>query len=1013
METNPLKIDDWVHSFWKKNKVRQKVLALRKGKKKFYFLDGPPYATGYVHIGTARNKTIKDYYLRYNRMKGFDVWAQPGYDTHGLPIESKVEKKLGIKSKQDIEKMGVANFNKECAAFATQFVDFMAKAFMDLGIWYDWEHPYYTYSNDYINGAWYTLKIAYDKGLLYKGKYPVHICPHCETASAFYEINYKNIDEESIIVKFPIKENEFLLIFTTTPWTLPANTGVMVNPDGTYVRAKFGDEIWICSEDTIVSIAKAIGRDYAVLESFAGKKLIGLEYQGPFGDLPLQKNIKPRIVPSARYVNTKEGTGLVHCAPGHGQEDYQVGTEFGLPLLSPVGLDGKYTNDVGKYSGLFVKDADSEIIKDLETRGLLAKKVSIKHDYPFCWRCDSALLFASVPQWFFKVKDFKDKLLALNEQIRWVPDWGKKRFYDWLTNISDWPISRQRYWGIPIPIWSCEKCSELRVIGSIYDLPKKLKDVHKPFIDKITLKCVCGGVMHRVPDVLDVWFDSGVASWASINYPKKKEPFQSMWPPEFNTEGTDQFRGWWNSQLITSYVTFGNKLPYKTIRVHGMTWDKTGHPMSKSRGNFVEPHEIFSKHGRDALRFYLPYDDPSAEFYFDWEGRGKQLMRFFNTFFNIVTYIETAGGKPAKPRKLNAEDLWIMSKVNTLLKKITELNDNYLEYVAIQSIDCFVTEEFSRFYIKLIRDRVSAGDTAAIYSLYYVLDRVVKMLAPLIPFSTEYVYQNMLKEKGVLSVHMCDWPEADEKQIDTKLEAEVGTLKEIVSTILALREKLQRSIRWPVKAAIIVTEDHDVKSAAQNQEGLIKLLANVLSIEAKHKLEGIKHTVKPDYSRLAPRYKGDSAEIIAKVAMVSPESILQKIRRGQPVIVKYSKGDAELREDDFIIEERLPEGLVGQMAGNYSIYLETAETKEMLASGFARELTRAVQDLRKTAGLSKPDKIRLIVAADKETEGLLKEHTKEIKEKVGAASMEFVMSVEKARHRNQVKIRNKTIVFGF
>ncbi len=1017
METDLLKIDAWVHDFWKKNKIREKVLKSRQGKKKFYFLDGPPYATGYVHIGTARNKTIKDYYLRYNRMKGYDVWVQPGYDTHGLPIESKVEKKLGITSKQQIEKMGIDKFNKECAKFATEFVDFMAKAFLDLGIWYDWEHPYYTYTNEYIDGAWYTLKVAYDKGLLHKGKYPVHICPHCETASAFYEINYKSIEEEAIIVKFKLKEkkNEYLLIFTTTPWTLPANTGVMVNPASTYVRAKFGNEVWICSEDTLQSIANSIDRKYELLEKFPGKKLVGLKYEGPFSDLPLQKNITPKVVPSARFVDAKEGTGLVHAAPGHGQEDYQVGMEHGLALLSPVRLNGTYTEETGKYANKFVKDADLILIEDLEKKNLLVKTQKIEHDYPFCWRCDSALLFAAVPQWFFKVKSFKDKLLVLNEKIKWVPEWGRKRFYDWLVNISDWPISRQRYWGIPIPIWTCEKCSELKIVGSVYELPEKLKDVHRPFIDKITFKCKCGGVMKRTPDVLDVWFDSGVASWASIQYPKNKEPFESMWPPEFNTEGTDQFRGWWNSQLLTSYVTFG-KLPFKAIRVHGLTWDKVGHPMSKSRGNFVEPHEIFNKYGRDALRFYLPYDDPSLEFRFDWEGRGKPLMRFFTLFFNVINYIEASGKKIDSANKLDIEDKWIISKVNSLLQKVTNFNDTYLEYLSIQAIDNFIAEEFSRFYIKIVRDRISAGDEAAIYTLYYVLDRLVKMLALLIPFSTEYIYQKLLRgKKDLLSVHLCDWPVADEKAINSKLEAEITHVKDVLSTVLALRDKIPRGIKWPIKSAVLISENEELKSAVKEHSELVKRLANILNIEISHELKGLRHRVKADFSRIGPKFGRDAAEVVAKVAATSAESMLRQLKKENKLVLDLSKKKVELERDDLIIEEILPFGVIGGIFGNYSLYLEIEETQEMLQKGFVREFTRAVQALRKKANLQKSNRIALFVSALASSQAALQNQAKEIAQKVGASSIDFVAikAIEAKKNRDRISVKNFEASFGF
>ncbi len=1006
METNLLKIDKWVHNFWKKNKIRERTLKLRKGKKKFYFLDGPPYATGYVHIGTGRNKTIKDYYLRYNRMKGYDIWAQPGYDTHGLPIESKVEKKLGIVFKNEIEKMGIDKFNKECAKFATKFVDFMAETFIDMGVWYDWDHPYYTFTNEYIDSAWYTLKVAYDKGLLYKGKYPVHICPRCETASAFYEINYKKVEDTSIVAKFRIKgkKSEYLLIFTTTPWTLPANTGVMVHPKSTYVRAKFGDEIWICSEDTLESIAKFVNKEYKVLGKFPGQKLVGLEYEAPFKELPLQKNINPRVVPSARFVDAKEGTGLVHSAPGHGQEDYQVGMEHGLALLSPVKLNGRYTEEAGRFADRFVKDCDLDIIEDLRNRKLLIGTINIKHDYPFCWRCDTALLFASVPQWFFKVTKFKNKLLELNKKIKWIPEWGEKRFHDWLTNLSDWPISRQRYWGIPIPIWTCKKCNELKMIGSIYDLPKKLKDVHRPFIDKITFKCKCGGVMNRIPDILDVWFDSGVASWASIGYPKHEDLFKSMWPPAFNTEGTDQFRGWWNSQLLTSYVTFG-KLPYRAIRVHGLTWDKTGHPMSKSKGNFVQPQEIYKKYGRDALRWYLPHDDPSLEFYFDWEGRGKETMKFFNVFFNTINYVESNSIK-TKPNKLGIEDKWIISKVNSLLKAVTNFNDNYLEYQSIQSIENFISDDFSRFYIKLVREKAALGDKSTAYALYYVLDKVIRMLAPIIPFSTEYVYQHLLKnQRDPESIHITNWPKADKKLINKKLEEDMKVIQGVVSAVLSSREQVNRGIRWPIKSVTVTSGSKKVREAVEKHAELVKQMTNCWDINISSQLKDAKFTVKPDYKKLGPKLGGRMKEFASELAKMNAEEITSELERNG----KISLNGLEALKEELVIREQLPEGIVGARERDFAVYLDASENEKMLASGYAREITRKVQDLRKRERLVKKDRIVLIVECPKSLWSKVKGFLD--KSKVGAKRIEF--GKVKGKREDEFKVKGERIKVGF
>ncbi|RLJ02201.1 MAG: isoleucine--tRNA ligase, partial [Candidatus Aenigmatarchaeota archaeon] len=595
-----------IFELWRKRRIYEKAKEKNRGKKKFYFVDGPPYATGSIHMGTAWNKILKDLYLRFFRMKGRDVWDQPGYDTHGLPIENKVEKELGLMRKNDIEKFGVERFVKECRKFATKYIDVMNKEFANLGVWMDWDNPYLTLDNNYIQGGWATFKEAYRKGFLYRGLYPVHVCPRCETAVAYNEIEYEKVKDPSVYVKFRIKDKEYLLIFTTTPWTLPANTGVMAHPKKYYVKVRVGDEYYILAEERVEEVMELGGiEDYEVIERFEGKKLEGLRYE-PVLEFDFQKDLNNgfRVVMSERFVSTDEGTGLVHTAPGHGKEDYQVGRENGLPVVSPVRINGTFDESVGKYSGKFVKAADKEIINELNEKGLLFHSGELFHDYPHCWRCDSPLLLISVEQWFLGITKIRDKLIEENQKVNWVPEFAKQRFHNWLNSLGDWPVSRQRYWGIPLPIWECESCGEIKVIGSAEELPEKPKDLHRPYIDEVTLKCKCGGLMRRVKDVMDVWFDSGLASWASLGYPKNRELFKRLWPADLNIEGPDQIRGWWNSQMIMSVLTF-NRRPFENVVYHGFVLDAHGNKMSKSKGNVVTPEEVIERYGRDVLRFYL------------------------------------------------------------------------------------------------------------------------------------------------------------------------------------------------------------------------------------------------------------------------------------------------------------------------------------------------------------------------------------------------------------------------
>jgi isoleucyl-tRNA synthetase len=836
---DPKDIEEKVISNWKKNKTFERYLKSRKGKKKFYLVDGPPYASGEIHMGTAMNKIIKDMYIRFYKMLGYDVWQQPGFDTHGVPIENKVEKKLGMKTKKDIENFGIEKFIQECRNFATEYIGIMSEQFINIGVWQDWDNPYLPLKNDYMESAWHTFKMAFDKGLLYKGIFPVHVCTHCETAVAYSEIEYKKVEDESIYVKFPVnnQENTFLLIWTTTPWTLPANSGIMVNPTFDYSRVRIGNEYLIIASNLVDKIMKKFNiKEYTIVETIKGTNLVELQYDNPLKEkIPIQYNITGRVVLSEQFVTLEEGTGLVHTAPGHGKEDYKVGREYNLPVLSPVNLDGTFTEDAGFLNRMFVKDGNAEVVKKLEEGGYLFGKEKIKHDYPMCWRCGTPLIMISIPQWFFKISDFRDKLIENNEKVKWSPAWAKKRFGNWLEGLDDWPISRQRYWGIPLPIWTCEKCKEVKVLGSFDELPKKLDDYHRPYIDEITIKCKCGGEMKRIPDILDVWFDSGVSSWASLGYPKKKELFKRLWPSDLNIEGRDQFRGWWNSQIITSQITFDKK-PFESIFVHGFVMDLGKVKMSKSRGNVVMPKEVIEKYGRDVLRYYLLTTSPGEDFYFGWENVEK-TMKFFTVLYNSVNFIETYC-KKSKAGKLEAEDKWIISRVNNLVKNVEKANKDLTFSKSIEMIQSFIMEDLSHMYIKLIRDRVwpnykGEDRESAEATCYYVLERLIKVLAPVCPFMTDYIYQKNFDKE---SIHLSDWPEVEEKMISQILEKEMEDAKAIIESSSAQRQKNGIKLKYKLPMVTVIgTEEH--LDAAKNFHKVIEQMANVK--EVKRTLSGL------------------------------------------------------------------------------------------------------------------------------------------------------------------------------
>ncbi len=820
--------EDEIKRFWEKNKIYEKVKKL--GKKKFYFLDGPPYATGNIHIGTAWNKIIKDCYIRFWRMSGFDVHDQPGYDTHGLPIENQVEKELRIKSKADIERIGIEHFIAKCREFATRHIESMNKAFANLGVWMDWKNPYLTLENDYIEGAWFTFKKAFEKGLLYQGLYPVHVCPHCETAVAYNEIEYTKLKDPSIYVKFQVKgkSNEYLVIWTTTPWTLPANTGVMAHPDAEYVKVEVDNQRLILAKELLDSVMEKTGsKDYKIVQTMKGRDLEGLEYEHPLKDaFPFQKELKNahRIVLSEQFVTMETGTGLVHTAPGHGQEDYKVGMENGLPVVSPIKLNGTFNEECGEYSGMFVKAADKKVMDSLESQGLLLHKEDITHDYPQCWRCDSPLLQISVPQWFFKVTKIRSRLLSENNKVKWYPDWAKQRFSNWLENLSDWPISRQRYWGIPLPIWTCE-CGEKKVIGSVKELKEELGDLHRPYIDKVRFKCKCGKEMKRVPDVLDVWFDSGLASWASLGYPKDRKAFKNIWPSDLQIEGPDQIRGWWNSQLITSVMTF-NKAPFRNILFHGFSLDAHGLKMSKSRGNVVTPDEIVEKYGRDVLRFYLLSSAAWDDFYFNWTGVenvAKSFIIMDNTMNFVNMYVDSKG----RASGLKTEDRWILSRLNTLAGNCSKYYRSYNANKAAVEIQDFIINDFSRTYIKLIRDRTwpdykGKDKMSAFYTLNEVVRTVSILIAPICPFFAEKSYKKVAGSKE--SVHLCKFQKANKKMINKRLEDEMEFARKVFEAAGNIRKENKIKLRWPLKELVVTKK-------LSHMEDILKRMCNVKKVK--------------------------------------------------------------------------------------------------------------------------------------------------------------------------------------
>src|SRR3989344_6077662 len=919
-----MKTEDEVLKFWKEKDIYRKVKKSNAKGKKFYMMDGPPYATGHIHMGTALNKILKDVAIRSQILQGKDVFDKPGYDTHGLPIEYQVEKEIGSKSKKDIEEYGVGKFIQKCKDFATRYIGVMDKEFANLGVWMDWGNEYKTLDKDYVETIWDVLKKAYDKKLLYLGNYSVHVCPRCATAVAFNEIEYVKQTDNAVYVKFPLKnkKNSFLLIWTTTPWTLPANVGVMVHPDIVYseIETSHGER-WIIAKDLVEKRMNEFGVSYRVIKEMKGKDMEGWKY-----DNPLEKHIKVklknerRIVLAPRYVTTVDGTGLVHCAPGHGKEDYEVGVENGLEIISPVEIDGTLNEQTGKYQGKKARMVDKEIIEDLKKDGFLAYEHRYVHDYPLCWRCKTPLLMIARPQWFLRITKIKDKLLKRNDEVNWFPSWAQSRMKAWLEGISDWPISRNRYWGTPLPIWVCEKCDEKKVIGSIGELEKfskqKIKEVHKPEIDEINWKCKCGGEMKRIPEVLDVWFDSGVSSWAALGYPKNKRLFEKFWPADLNIEGKDQFRGWWNSQLILSEIRFGKK-PYKNIMVHGMILDMGKVKMSKSLGNIISPEDVISKYGRDMTRYYFTKISKGEDFAFN-DKEFNDIQRFFRVLINVNNYLNTLEKSKGK-QKLKLEDKWIQSRFNSFLEEVEKSYNKYKFPEVIQKTEDFLINDLSKTYIHIIRER----EDEVFEILNEIRNKLLMVLSPVIPFVTEKIWQELKESKIVKgnSVHLCDWPKFDKKKIDKKIENEFGIVFDIIEKGLAERDAAKIGLRWPLAKLTINTNSKFEKDI----ENIIKTQLNVKKIEIKN-------------------------------------------------------------------------------AKELSLLLDTQITKELEAEGYARELSRKIQDFRKKLGLEKKDIIELFIFTDGELKKKLEGQKTSIIERTNAKKLEIYSNVATGKET----FKNKT-----
>ncbi|MEW5996741.1 MAG: isoleucine--tRNA ligase [Candidatus Micrarchaeota archaeon] len=824
------KVESEILRFWEKEKIYEKVKERRSKGEHYYFCDGPPYATGQIHPGTGWNKCAKDAVCRYWRGKGRNVRVQPGYDTHGLPIEVRVEKEMGIKNKRQIEEKGIGKFVEHCREFATKYMGVMSGQFQSLGVWMDWGNPYITYRDSYIEASWATIARAQEKGLLKEGAYVLPYCFRCETTMANYELEYGEETDPSIFVKFRIKgrDNEFLVIWTTTPWTLVSNMAVMVHPNLYYVRVKVGDEVWTVAKDRMDHLLNLLGLSGTALEEFIGKKLNGVQYEHPFQDI-IAKEYDRKVVLSDEFVTLEEGSGLVHCAPGHGPEDFIIGKRFGIEAFSPADGAGCYTEEAGQLKGKNVRAANPEIIGLLNERGALLHESRVKHRYPHCWRCKTPLIFLTTSQWFIEVSKMKDKMLAEIDNSRWHPDFAQTRFREFVANAPDWCISRQRYWGIPLPIWKCESCGEVKVLADASEL-RGIKELHRPYIDSYTFACgKCGGKMSRVKDVLDVWFDSGNAVWASLSDEERKVYGQA----DAILEGQDQIRGWFYS-LLGSGIVKEDRAPYKRVVMHGFFVDEHGDKMSKSVGNFIPLEEILEKGGADAFRLWGLSNTLWEEQKFSWkeinEAHGT-LDILMNLHVYLTRFHPQGKLSAAEPA---VEDRWLLSRLHSALKEYNSAFQEYEMSRAVKALRAFLVEDVSKFYMKVAKERVARGEgDAALSALYESVFSLLRALSPICPFVSEYVYQEFFREaEGEESVSLFPIPDGDAARIDLVLEKKFELARSTLPAFLELRQKSGVKLRWPLSEAYVKTSSHELAEAVDSLAPVLCRLLNVKSISA-------------------------------------------------------------------------------------------------------------------------------------------------------------------------------------